>query len=531
MYQDVIKKTDDASKVKRYKRAIASMEQMVQDAKSGRKVHIDMLPPEISVSSKDVVKEQSSESSQGNLIDLDAPEFDEFNISEEDMAALAASMVDDRPSKVDSTKKLASVQPGSSLLTSALPPNQQAIKVSPKPAASVRQAGLIDLDTPEFSEFDLSDADMEALAATVVDDRVQNPKVTSPRTAPVGPVHVHHVNTQQPPPAQIPPSKEQVRALLCERKQQYSDAVHKAKVRGDADAVKSLGKTAVMFNKSIKALDQGVSLDLSSVPPPPPGCQTKYGEINLTLFSSSASHPSSNNPVSTTSSVKSGSSDVPEEDQTDPGIRIPTSVLDALQQRLEKYQEGQKTASEKGESSRVRRMGRIIKSYEDSIKLTKAGKPVDYSELPTPPGFPPVPIGQLSVSQSVPASVARKPMQSASPMLSTQSLPAKNTLQKISPSASDQQLQLLLTRSAEFQRAARASNTTGDKENALKYMRQYKAIQQMILAAQGGLPVNMAQVCNDSILFYLLMCNLYICHIIIQNLLAKITLYILLLAP
>lgn len=39
----------------------------------------------------------------------------------------------------------------------------------------------------------------------------------------------------------------------------------------------------------------------------------------------------------------------------------------------------------------VYRFGRIVKQYEDAIKRYKAGKPVPYEELPTPPGFGPLP--------------------------------------------------------------------------------------------------------------------------------------------
>jgi coiled-coil and C2 domain-containing protein 1 len=31
-------------------------------------------------------------------------------------------------------------------------------------------------------------------------------------------------------------------------------------------------------------------------------------------------------------------------------------------------------------------MGRIIKQYQDAIKMHRAGKPFDAEELPTPPG-------------------------------------------------------------------------------------------------------------------------------------------------
>lgn len=37
--------------------------------------------------------------------------------------------------------------------------------------------------------------------------------------------------------------------------------------------------------------------------------------------------------------------------------------------------------------SKVRRYGRIIKQFEQAIKLHKAGKPIPVDELPTPPGI------------------------------------------------------------------------------------------------------------------------------------------------
>lgn len=91
--------------------------------------------------------------------------------------------------------------------------------------------------------------------------------------------------------------------------------------------------------------------------------------------------------------------------------------MEALQQRLEKYQESSAAAKEEGNSGKARRMDRIVKvslsplvvwhadaiwhisssqlidkivlflqQYQDSIKCHKAGKPVDYEDLPAPPG-------------------------------------------------------------------------------------------------------------------------------------------------
>lgn len=36
-------------------------------------------------------------------------------------------------------------------------------------------------------------------------------------------------------------------------------------------------------------------------------------------------------------------------------------------------------------------MGRIVKQFQQAIKLNAAGKPIPYDELPTPPGYAPIP--------------------------------------------------------------------------------------------------------------------------------------------
>lgn len=68
-------------------------------------------------------------------------------------------------------------------------------------------------------------------------------------------------------------------------------------------------------------------------------------------------------------------------------IRIPQSTLEALEQRLAKYQSVMQQAQEEGNSSKARRFGRIIKQYQDAIKLHKLGKPIPFDELPDPPGI------------------------------------------------------------------------------------------------------------------------------------------------
>lgn len=85
----------------------------------------------------------------------------------------------------------------------------------------------------------------------------------------------------------------------------------------------------------------------------------------------------------------------------------PSSVLEALQQRLEKYKSAAEEAQREGNTSKARRMGRIQKQYEDAIKAHRAGKPVDFEELPTPPGFAPIPVSTSPV-RTVPAAAGTR---------------------------------------------------------------------------------------------------------------------------
>ena len=93
------------------------------------------------------------------------------------------------------------------------------------------------------------------------------------------------------------------------------------------------------------------------------------------------------------------------ESNIDPSIPVPKSSQEALEQRLSKYQSGVESAKQEGNSSKARRMGRIVKQYEDALKALKAGKPVDFNELPVPPGYPPIPVGGASRPHPQPAPV------------------------------------------------------------------------------------------------------------------------------
>ncbi|CAN7975750.1 unnamed protein product, partial [Ixodes persulcatus] len=182
----------------------------------------------------------------------------------------------------------------------------------------------------------------------------------------------------------------------------------------------------------------------------------------------------------------------------------PTSVLEALQQRLEKYQSTIAEAKEKGDDRKVRRLGRIVKQYEDAIKLHKAGKPVDFEELPAPPGFGPIPVPQEAAAPAPkpePPKPAPKPASRPAPARPAQaaaspatkpgpSAPQKKPLRRGLSTTIDKQMEFLLERQRLFREAALDAKRRGDREQAKEYLRMMKGLDPMIQATEAGLPIN-----------------------------------------
>ena len=503
--------------------------------------------------------QQQPEAKTANLIDLSGPEFDEFNLTDEDLEAMAAAMADDwksqpppsqtppkiappinttPPSQPLTRQPLSSVaaRPGPSPVPVPAPASMPAHAPKPKPRSPAQSkppptlpGGMIDLDAEEFDEFNISEEDLATMAAMLVDDRAKKPRleeeekdipmdtskppppIVPSRPAPQKPTSSISStsssssikpSTQSLPAKLTPPpasdrDKGMLKSLLEERREQYLSA---SKAQKDATKTKEYRVMAAQFGRVLKAFEQGQEVDLSQMPGPPPGYFSKYN-VDVSKFKpaprpqATAPSPSASGGGATGGQSSAGADD---EEVVNPDIPIPRTPLEALQQRLAKYKEGQKSAQEKGESSRVRRMGRIIKQYEDAIKLTKAGKPCDYDELPTPPGFPPIPAAPMGAA-------ARAPVRQVKPGVAavaapTQSLPVgspakpKQLPSRIVPSLSQEQQALVEQRRSELLTAARQAQAKNDKAGAVHYLKLRKGLDTMLEAARSGLPVNLEEI-------------------------------------
>ncbi|NWI06686.1 C2D1B protein, partial [Tichodroma muraria] len=175
------------------------------------------------------------------------------------------------------------------------------------------------------------------------------------------------------------PQHSSTRAILLMRQKEYKLAALKAKQQGDLEKAKEYMKTGKKFNVVLEALDSGQPIDLQNMPPSPHGkacLQETFPEVSL-CCNEMILHLIAKLIELSVWFAES--------------LQQPKTVLEALQQRLEKYRAAAAQAKASGDDRKGRMHDRIAKQYQDAIRAHKAGRKVNFSDLPVPPGFPPLP--------------------------------------------------------------------------------------------------------------------------------------------
>ncbi|KAF1567068.1 Coiled-coil and C2 domain-containing protein 1A, partial [Eudyptes schlegeli] len=196
----------------------------------------------------------------------------------------------------------------------------------------------------------------------------------------------------------------------------------------------------------------------------------------------------------------------------------PRDALEALQQRMERYQAAAAQAKSKGDDRKARMHERIVKQYQDAIRAHRAGKTVDFSELPVPPGFQPIqgaetPSGDQSIAGVLEAAMklasqgvheeedsaeeAKRTGARRAPGPRRPPLPPRMLSPPLSRSpipAAQQQLAFLEGRRKQLMQAALRAKQKNDIEGAKLFLRQAKGLDPMIEASQSGLPVDITKV-------------------------------------
>ncbi|XP_029286424.1 LOW QUALITY PROTEIN: coiled-coil and C2 domain-containing protein 1A [Cottoperca gobio] len=303
-------------------------------------------------------------------------------------------------------------------------------------------------------------------------------------------------------PGQPNAQHSELKQAVLSRQREYKIAAIHAKQRGDIDLAKQHYVTARKLDIVVEALDRDEPADLSSLPPPP-------GDV-IAEHSAPPPPQSSSKPAAPTAPAppQVANADLP----------APSSLGEALQQRMDIYKSAAEGAKSKGDDRKARMHQRIVKQYQDSIRAHKAGRTVTLSDLPVPPGCPPLQgseggqqnfMGVLETAMKIANQDAdaedeeedgqreaakpatRPPAQKAkSPAPQP---PGGSSALKLGSKAQHQVDFLLLRRQA-FLRAALRSKQMKDMTGAAQHLRHAKGLDPMVTAAKSGLPVDITKI-------------------------------------
>ncbi|NXV32395.1 C2D1B protein, partial [Rissa tridactyla] len=291
------------------------------------------------------------------------------------------------------------------------------------------------------------------------------------------------------------------RAILLMRQKEYKLAALKAKQQGDLEKAKEYMKAGKKFNVVLEALDSGQPIDLQNMPPSPQGkarLTKDILEVSLKRGGKGSSYI-----------LKSESCGISLSVLLQASLQQPKTVLEALQQRLEKYKSAAAQAKASGDDRKGRMHERIAKQYQDAIRAHKAGRKVNFSELPVPPGFPPLPGVAATDGDSTVAAV----LESASKLANMEENDEEEEVSTIVdcekvkmlslvvcrdeaigfPVEQREQLEFLENRKKQYMKAAVKAKKENNLEQAKMYLRTAKSFDPKIEQAKCGKPVDISK--------------------------------------
>uniref|UniRef100_A0A8D2DF20 Coiled-coil and C2 domain-containing protein 1B n=1 Tax=Sciurus vulgaris TaxID=55149 RepID=A0A8D2DF20_SCIVU len=329
---------------------------------------------------------------------------------------------------------------------------------------------------------------------------------TPPALEPDNPSQSETNLLHSPSIAVLPDSDPHPRALLSARQRAYKVAALSAKRAGDLDRARELMRIGKRFGAVLEALEKGQPVDLSAMPPAPEDLKT-LSEASKAPTAPSVLPPAVERVQPVTAPNIPAASVAPAELQT---------VLDALQQRLNKYREAGIQARAGGDERKARMHERIAKV---GLQL---GRPLACAGFPPIPGLEPTMdteedsvAATLAAAQKLATSedtapaedqdededeplgqapVAKKPAQPLVP--SSRPLPEPKALsskESLSPTVREQ-LTLLEARKLQYQRAALQAKRKQDLEQAKAHLRVAKCLEGQIIQARAGRPVDLSKV-------------------------------------
>ncbi|XP_026215753.1 coiled-coil and C2 domain-containing protein 1A [Anabas testudineus] len=305
-------------------------------------------------------------------------------------------------------------------------------------------------------------------------------------------------------PSQPDAQHSEVKQAVLSRQREYKMAAINAKQSGQIDQAKQHYLTAKKLDILVEALDRGEPVDLSLLPPPPGDIAAEHCAPPPPQSFSKPAAPAAPAPAP----AQVATNDLP----------APSSLGEALQQRMDIYKSAAEGAKSKGDDRKARMHERIVKQYQDAIRAHKAGRPVSLSDLPVPPGCPPFQgseggqqnlMGVLETAMKIanqdadaedeeedgPAEAAKAAVHPTVQKAKSPApqAPGGSSASKLGPKA-QQQVDFLLLRRQAFLRAALRSKQMKDMSGAAQHLRHAKGLDPMITAAKSGLPVDITKI-------------------------------------
>uniref|UniRef100_A0A8D2DFX4 Coiled-coil and C2 domain-containing protein 1B n=1 Tax=Sciurus vulgaris TaxID=55149 RepID=A0A8D2DFX4_SCIVU len=303
---------------------------------------------------------------------------------------------------------------------------------------------------------------------------------TPPALEPDNPSQSETNLLHSPSIAVLPDSDPHPRALLSARQRAYKVAALSAKRAGDLDRARELMRIGKRFGAVLEALEKGQPVDLSAMPPAPEDLKT-LSEASKAPTAPSVLPPAVERVQPVTAPNIPAASVAPAELQT---------VLDALQQRLNKYREAGIQARAGGDERKARMHERIAKV---GLQL---GRPLACAGFPPIPGLEPtMDTEEDSVAATLAAAQKLATSEDTSPGLKAAMVRVRNPLSKesLSPTVREQ-LTLLEARKLQYQRAALQAKRKQDLEQAKAHLRVAKCLEGQIIQARAGRPVDLSKV-------------------------------------
>uniref|UniRef100_I3KQ16 Coiled-coil and C2 domain-containing protein 1B n=1 Tax=Oreochromis niloticus TaxID=8128 RepID=I3KQ16_ORENI len=331
---------------------------------------------------------------------------------------------------------------------------------------------------------------------------------------------------------------------LEERLAMYKTALQNAKTAGESSKVRRYDRGLKTLESMLAAVKKGRSVNEAEIPPPvatgapstdprpavparpappvpspPQPSQSRESEATSpqspaapdVITPSSEEEQSSSAALSTLSSLPSPQEQTDEEaaDVSQSDVpSAPKDVLEALEQRRAKYMEASAQAKASGDDRKARMHDRIAKQYQSAIRTHKAGKAVNFDELPVPPGFPPIP-GQKAVGAEQGIVAA---LEAANKLASSDAAEVADEEDDENLGAhyrsvnyfylclfclhfpAVQQLEFLEGRKKQYMKAALQAKQKNDMEQAKIFLRTAKGLDPMIEAARSGKTVDISTV-------------------------------------